>query len=83
MGVVTESGLYKLIFSSRHPKALAFTEWVTNEVLPASRRDGFYSLEKPLSKSRVHVAARAPSPPIEPRSDLVRIQLSLATRSGF
>lgn len=41
---VNESGLYSLIFKSRKPEAKAFRKWVTSEVLPALRKDGFYSL---------------------------------------
>lgn len=40
---LTESGLYRLIFISRKPKALAFQRWVTKEVLPSIRRTGSYS----------------------------------------
>ena len=41
--LVTESGLYALIFLSRKPEALAFQRWVTKEVLPQIRKYGFYS----------------------------------------
>jgi len=41
---VTESGLYHLIFTSRKDEAKAFRKWVTNEVLPAIRQTGSYSL---------------------------------------
>lgn len=39
---VTESGLYKVIFQSRKAEAVAFQEWVTEEVLPQIRRTGGY-----------------------------------------
>lgn len=42
MTVVNESGLYNLIFQSRKPEAKQFRKWVTSEVLPAIRRQGFY-----------------------------------------
>ncbi len=44
MVFVTESGLYKLIFTSRKPVAKEFTNWVTKEVLPQIRRTGSYTL---------------------------------------
>lgn len=44
MAIVSESGLYALIFQSRKPAAQDFRFWVTNEVLPALRKTGFYSL---------------------------------------
>ena len=39
---VNESGLYALIFGSKLPKAKQFKRWVTNEVLPAIRKQGAY-----------------------------------------
>lgn len=43
MSVVNEPGLYTLILGSRKPEAKAFKRWVTHEVLPAIRKQGFYS----------------------------------------
>ena len=43
---VNESGLYALIFGSKLPKAKQFKRWVTNEVLPAIRKQGFYSVQE-------------------------------------
>lgn len=40
--IVAEGGLYALVFKSRKPIAEAFQEWVTDEVLPAIRRTGFF-----------------------------------------
>lgn len=40
---VTESGLYALIFGCEKPEAKAFKKWVTSEVLPAIRKQGYYS----------------------------------------
>ena len=40
---VTESGLYALIFGSKLPSAKRFKRWVTSEVLPAIRRQGYYA----------------------------------------
>ena len=38
--IVSESGLYAMVFKSRKPEARAFRKWVTAEVLPALRRTG-------------------------------------------
>lgn len=38
--VITESGLYDLVFLSRKPDAEEFKTWVTRDVLPAIRKDG-------------------------------------------
>ncbi len=42
--LVNESGLYHLIFQSRKEQAQQFRKWTTNEVLPAIRKTGSYSL---------------------------------------
>lgn len=42
MTIVNESGLYSLIMKSRLETAKSFQRWVTSEVLPAIRRQGFY-----------------------------------------
>jgi prophage antirepressor-like protein len=42
MNIVSESGLYSLVFRSRKPEARRFRKWVTAEVLPAIRRQGAY-----------------------------------------
>lgn len=43
MRLISESGLYALIFKSRKAVAKAFRKWVTSEVLPEIRRVGSYS----------------------------------------
>ena len=40
---VNEGNLYRAIFQSKKPEAEVFTDWVTEEVLPALRRTGTYS----------------------------------------
>jgi prophage antirepressor-like protein len=42
--IISESGLYALIFKSRKAQAKVFRKWVTSEVLPAIRRTGGYAL---------------------------------------
>lgn len=37
-----ESGLYRLILRSKKPEAIAFQDWVTEDVLPAVRKQGGY-----------------------------------------
>lgn len=41
---VNEPGLYSLVLGSRKPEAKAFKRWVTHEVLPAIRQNGYYAL---------------------------------------
>lgn len=42
--VITESGLYALIFGSKLESAKRFKHWVTSEVLPSIRKTGAYSI---------------------------------------
>ncbi len=44
VNIINESGLYALILRSRKPEAKAFRKWVTSVVLPAIRKNGYYSL---------------------------------------
>ena len=46
MNVITESGLYSLIFTSRKPEAKAFRRWVTGVVLPALRQTGQFDMKR-------------------------------------
>ncbi len=45
--IVSESGLYSLILTSRKPEAKRFKKWVTKEVLPSIRKTGGYSGSTP------------------------------------
>lgn len=40
--IVSEPGLYALVFESRKPEAKQFKKWVTSEVLPQIRKTGTY-----------------------------------------
>ena len=44
VNIVSEPGLYHLIFISRKPEAKKFRRWVFHEVLPSIRKYGFYGL---------------------------------------
>lgn len=45
---ISESGLYSLILGSRKPQARPFKRWVTHDLLPTLRRQGFIDLRKPV-----------------------------------
>lgn len=47
MNVVSESGLYSAILTSRKAEAKRFKKWVTSEVLPSIRRTGSYTVPVP------------------------------------
>lgn len=44
--LITESGVYSLIFGSQQPNAKRFKHWVTSEVLPAIRKHGAYMTDE-------------------------------------
>jgi prophage antirepressor-like protein len=46
--IVSEGGLYRMVLRSRKPSAIAFSDWVTDEVLPTIRKTGIY-IGKPFS----------------------------------
>lgn len=58
MKVVSESGLFALILTSRKPAAKRFRKWVTAEVLPTIRKHGHYAMpgsdHDELAAKRVH-----------------------------
>lgn len=49
--VINESGLYSLIFSSRMPNAKKFKRWVTSEVIPSIRKNGYYDMRESKTNS--------------------------------
>ena len=46
---VNEGNLYRAIFQSKKPEAEEFTAWVTEEVLPALRKHGTYTVPARLA----------------------------------
>ena len=56
---VNEPGLYALIFGSRKESAKRFKRWVTSEVLPAIRKNGYYV----ANATNPAVQERTPAPP--------------------
>ncbi len=48
MTIISEPGVYRLVFTSRTEKAEAFKRWLAHEVLPALRRNGFFSVDDDL-----------------------------------
>lgn len=66
LSIINESGLYAAILASRRAEARRFKRWVTAEVLPALRAQGFYvaaATEPPATPGRdvAHPAARLPA----------------------
>lgn len=43
---INESGLYNLILNSRKPLAKKFKKWITSEVIPSLRKNGYYEMKQ-------------------------------------
>lgn len=46
IAAISESGLYRLVLTSRKPQAESFQDWIVQEVIPTIRKTGCYSLNK-------------------------------------
>lgn len=56
--IVSEPGLYSLIFRSRKPEAKEFKRWVTHEVLPSIRKTGTYTMEPVSIEDKLEMMAK-------------------------
>ena len=65
--VVSEPGLYRLIFMSRKPEAEKFKRWVFHEVLPSIRKTGSYSV---AAEKKMVIYFKKPAPELlEPMTE--------------
>ena len=83
---VNESGLYALIFGSRKESAKRFKRWVTSEVLPAIRKDGYYAAKPPAQvrtpTNRLHRTQWYDCPPRAIEEDIRKVE-ALAQFAGL
>ena len=49
ISLISEPGMYKLVFKSRKPEAEKFSDWVVSEILPTIRKTGSYGTTRLLS----------------------------------
>jgi len=75
--IVSESGLYSLIMSSRKSEAHKFKRWITHEVLPRIRKTGVYA----LSAGAAHCHHLPFSPSVV--SNTFRSFAAIARAAGF
>jgi prophage antirepressor-like protein len=76
MEIVSESGLYSLIMRSRKKIAKPFKKWVTKEVIPNIRKNGFY-ISKHISTEHLFFAKEKINETIEETRyslDLVKLE---------
>lgn len=66
LNIVSESGLYALLFKSRKPEARRFRKWVTSEVIPSIRKNGYYQLnQKGIERGAVKVRKKPAKSPLD------------------
>lgn len=75
--VVSESGLYALVFRSRKPQAREFSRWVRKEVLPSLRRTGSYA----LTSESLEDALASLSPRVRLHCLRLAVQVALAANA--
>ena len=51
MVVISEPGVYRLVFRSRKPEAERFKRWLAHEVLPSLRKTGRFGVDAPAAPS--------------------------------
>jgi prophage antirepressor-like protein len=54
--IISESGVYSLIFHSKMPDARRFKHWITSEVLPTLRKQGSYIFDEEACIRRLFVS---------------------------
>ena len=62
--IVSESGMYALVFTSRKEAAKRFRRWVTEDVLPTLRRTGSYRMPDAAAESIEDAPSPAPALPM-------------------
>lgn len=50
--IVSEAGMYEVVFRSDKPEAVAFRRWITGTVLPEIRRTGSFNAQPTLPQTR-------------------------------
>lgn len=73
--VISESGLYSLVLSSKLESAKRFKRWVTSEVLPSIRHTGGYQMTMPQGKELLALAVLEAQKTIEAQNkDIERMK---------
>lgn len=75
--VISESGLYALIFGSKLESAKRFKHWVTSEVLPSIRKTGQYQMENLSTEMKAILMHDEKIVKIENRMDKLEFDIPL------
>ena len=94
--IVSESGLYKILLRSQATKAEEFQDWITEEVLPSLRKDGFYAtkgmtelemlqvmINKAVEQEREAKRQKAALKAVEDRVDRIEYQQQAAIEESL
>lgn len=76
--IVSESGLYALIFRSRKPVAKRIRKWVTQEVLPTIRKTGRYEYPANDGEEGCKAVAIADTLGLDSPDDIERLRVKIA-----
>ena len=55
--VISEAGIYKLVFTSRKPEAEKFTDWLATDVIPSIRKHGMYAMDELIDNPDLAIRA--------------------------
>ena len=78
LSIILESGLYRLVLTSRKPEAEPFQDWVCQEVIPTIRKTGSYQ-QKP--KSQLQIIADMAQALADQEQAMLRMQLEQQLQS--
>jgi BRO family, N-terminal domain len=83
MIIISEPGVYRLVFRSRKPEAEEFKRWLAHEVLPQIRRTGGYSDDPKISGFEpVYSPNVDKEAPLAARIDAVRVAKTIFGRDA-
>lgn len=83
MSIISEQGVYRLVFRSRTPEAEAFKDWLAYEVLPQIRRTGGYSPDPKINGFEpVYVPNVDKDAPLAARVDAIRVAKAIFGRDA-
>lgn len=75
MSIVSESGVYALIFRSNKPEARRFRKWITAEVIPAIRKTGSYTFAQGAEREFLLRETEEAMNELRARRDIMNLEL--------
>ena len=77
---ISDAGLYDLVLNSKMEKAKDFRNWITEEVIPAIRDDGYYDIDSAKRKPKKSIWDILGKEPNKKFKEDVQIQISTIAR---